>query len=194
MSEEKGGSKTNWVILVIIGVVLVLAVAGFFTWRYYQAKKVEDIANQIMANPDAFKNGTSKTSSTTGKIDQNLVGTWDTGCLVPDSNSPWSERHQFIIRADGTATHTRWSGDDHNCSPTMTLTDNYILNFPGNNQINLVSAEAKGTMYDIYQVSGSTLLFGHGFCNCSIAGSVDGGATAGGRFTRLNEFLKYQKK
>jgi len=185
--ENQGGSKTTWIIAVVVGVVLVILAAAFFTWRYFQGKGVEETANQVM---DGTINS-STTKSSSGKIDQNLVGTWDTGCLVPDPNSPWAEEHKFVISANGKAVHTRSSGES--CAGLRSDGDqNYTITIPTKDQINLSSSE--GTIYDIYSVAGNDLYFGHGFCSCSNAGSINGGATEAGRFTRLNQFLKYQKK
>lgn len=199
IEEKKDGSKSSWIILVIVVAVLVFTVAGFFTWRYYQAKKVEDLANQVMDNPDAFKN----------KIDQNLVGTWESDCLVPDPDSKWAEKHKYVIKSDGTATHTRQDWEMNDCTsvqPAGLITDQIKLSIPSVGKINqtIVSEEnsrpnpnapASATiMYDIYQVSGNTLEFGWGFRGDNLAYDGKTGSTEGDRFTTLNSFIKYQKK
>ena len=135
------------------------------------------------------------TSQTTGaKIDPNLINQWDTGCLVPDPNSQWAERHTFDIRSDGTATHKRYSGDSCEAM-AIDNTDAIYYKIPSDNTINLSysSGIANGTtIYDIYQVSGDTLKFGHGFCNCSTGGNL--GMSESDRFTGLNNFLLYKKQ
>ncbi|KKP92598.1 MAG: hypothetical protein UR98_C0022G0006 [Parcubacteria group bacterium GW2011_GWA1_36_12] len=211
MPEEKtGGSKSSWIILVVVGAVFLLAVAGFFTWRYYQAKKVDDLANQIMANPSAFKNGTSPNTSTktNGKIDQNLVGTWESDCLVPDPGSKWAEKHKYVINSDGTAIHTRQDWEMNDCTsvqPTGLITDQIKLSIPSAGKIDqtIVSEEnsrsnpnapASGmVMYDIYQVSGSTLEFGWGFRD-DVPYDGKTGSSDGDRFTTLNSYIVYNKK
>ena len=95
-----------------------------------------------------------------------LTGNWETDCLTPDADSDWAEKHIFTISSDGTAIHHRWSGGS--CA---TLKDdganNYKLTYPASGQINFTDNGNGSTFYDIYQISGSALYFGHGFCNCA---------------------------
>lgn len=134
------------------------------------------------------------TVSAPGSLDQNLVGDWDTGCLVPDPKSPWAERHTFAIKSDGTGHHTRYSGNS--CATLASdLNDNVNFTSTGQEKINLsyTSGVAAGvTIYDIYQVAGNTLEFGHGFCNCVGNGKL--GNSEGDRYTALNDFLLYKKQ
>ena len=123
-----------------------------------------------------------------------LTGNWETDCLTPDADSDWAEKHIFTISSDGTAIHHRWSGGS--CA---TLKDdganNYKLTYPASGQINFTDNGNGSTFYDIYQISGSALYFGHGFCNCAKdLASGTFGATPSTRFSILNTFLKYQKK
>jgi hypothetical protein len=111
---------------------------------------------------------------------------------VPDPNSPWAERHEFSINSDGTATHWRYSGDS--CAGIVKEEpQNYTLTIPTVGQINFVDASGAGTFYDIYQISGSTLQFGHGFRVTYPAGMTFG-LSEGQRFTSLNTFLAYKKQ
>ena len=197
MPEEIKPTKSNatLIILIVIGIIIVAGIAVFFVYRYYQAKKVDQTVEEILANPDAFKNGTTKTTTpkSTGKIDSNLVGNWDTGCLVPDPNSPWAEQHTFKIESNGNATHTRSTGDT--CAGLkQDHFEEYQISIPSANQINLIAKTAnEPSIYDIYAVSGNTLKFGHGFCNCSKLCSASGGSTEGDRISCLNDFLVYKK-
>ncbi len=129
-----------------------------------------------------------------GSIDQNLIGNWDTGCLVPDPKSPWAERHTFSIKSDGTANHKRYSGNS--ClKMAADQDDNGNFTVPSTGKINLsyTTGFAAGvTVYDIYQISGTTLKFGHGFCNCTGNGKNGGSETD--RFTAPNNFLLYKKQ
>lgn len=186
-NEPKKGSGKSC--LVVAGIILLtLAIIfGLYFGLAYILRKVN--------NQETGTTTTTETTKSSGKIDQNLVGEWDTGCLVPDPNSPWAEQHHFSIKSDGTAIHTRKSGET--CAGlNLDNTDAAKMTVPAAGEINIAftSGVAAGTtIYDIYQVSGNTLLFGHGFCNCTDAGSASGGATAGDRFNRLNTFLSYKK-
>ena len=173
-----------WIIIFFFAGIILLIVLYFGgAWVLHKVNK----------NIPESKN-TSQTT-TGSKIDPNLIDQWDTGCLVPDPDSKWAERHTFDIRSDGTATHKRYSGDS--CG-TMVVdnTDNIYYKIPSDGKINLTysSGIANGTtIYDIYQVSGDTLKFGHGFCNCAATGGNLGTSEAE-RFTGLNNFLLYKKQ
>lgn len=147
------------------------------------------------------------TATKTNK-DSRLIGTWDTGCLTPDANSPYSEKHTFVIMEDGeTAVKTDITYDAVNCTGSVSLNQatNFVLEIKGTVDetataslpINLTAASGTtsgSTIYDIYQVTATTLLFGHGFRNTfSYAGAESGGATEAGRISSLNEYLVYKK-
>lgn len=125
-----------------------------------------------------------------------LVGTWLSACLVPDLNSAWSEQHQFVIKADGTAVYTRWSSADHVCTHGNDIaTRNYVYSIPAVGQINLTDNDAEATIYDMYQLSGTTLKFGHGFQTHYAAGyDATQGGTAANRFHVLNDYIVYTKQ
>ena len=148
---------------------------------------------------ESIENGeTSKEvdSEESGKFDQNLVGTWVSDCLVPDPDSPWSEKHQFVIKSDGSAIHTRWSSSGYECMAGETMTNNYKLTTPSAGQIDIKDTDLNQTMYDIYKISGNTLLFGHGFRGDSTEMQVKDnnfGLNPETRFTTLNEFIVYKK-
>lgn len=184
IEEVKPAKKRNcWLIVLIVILILVVLTGLYFgvTWILRRAN-----------------NGGISTSTSTSKIsDSALVGEWDTGCLVPDPNSPWAERHIFTINSNGTANHKRYSGE--NCGVIkQDNSDDITFTIPASGQINLTftSGVATGsTTYDIYKVSGDTLLFGHGFCNCakdSLTG--DFGLTEATRFSAINNFLVYKKQ
>lgn len=126
------------------------------------------------------------------KIDPNLIASWDTGCLVPDEGSDWAERHTFSFNSNGTANHKRYSGGRLCNNLTVDHNDNFTWEIVGNGQINLYYSTG-GKIYDIYQISGDTLKFGHGFCNCTSSGGKYGGSD-GDRFVQLNNFLLYKKQ
>ena len=126
--------------------------------------------------------------------DPQLIGTWKTPCLIPDSNSPWAEQHIFVINDDGTANHKRLSGE--NCDSLKQDTDeNISYKITAIGKINLTYTDGKNsgqTIYDIYKATPVELRFGSGFCNCT---STEGkfGASDSDRFTKLNDYLIYKK-
>lgn len=175
-----------WKIIVLVCVILAV-IAGGYLGLAWVLRKVNNA-------------GTSSTATKSGSnYDQKLMGTWVSGCLVPDPNSPWSEKHQFIFQSNGTAVHTRWSNDTmaHNCSPSGTvgtLVNNYKFTIPASGQINLADQEAGQTYYDIYQISGTTLLFGHGFRGDNSTYASRTGASESDRIDSLNNYIAYTKQ
>jgi hypothetical protein len=182
LNQPKKSSAWWKYLLIILSVIAILFL--IYLILAYVANKID---SKYVTNTN-MPSATTKTSDS--KIDSALVGTWDTGCLVPDPGSPWAEEHKFVIGSDGKAVHTRSSGES--CAALRSDGDqNYTITIPASGQINLASSA--GSIYDMYQVSGNTLKFGHGFCNCTKLCSVSGGATEGDRITCLNEFLVYKK-
>jgi len=213
MRKPKGISALVLVILVVV--ILIILSGGFFFLRDFLpesnknnpelenaiANTEEQFAQRANANQNsntaAATNTTvnANTNTTTVTSGQELVGTWTSDCLVPDVNSPWSEKHQFVIKADGTAVHTRWSSGGHDCSPEDTLVNDYQYTIPGSGQINLTDLDAGATIYDIYQITGSNLLFGHGFQAKYPAGyDATQGNSSGHRFYVLNSYIVYHKQ
>lgn len=205
MPEEQT-KKGIWVTLIIVFVILVIIVGGYFGLAAILRKVNEGSVIQPTTS------GAPNAQTATGKFtDQNLVGTWESDCLVPDPNSKWAEKHKFVILKDGTATHTRLDWELNDCTtlqPTGTITDQFKLTIPSSGKINLtyVSSQnprmtesqagqfAGAVIYDIYQVTGSTLEFGHGFRGDNLAyGSKTGGSDSD-RFDSLNSFIVYKKK
>ncbi|MFH0952570.1 MAG: hypothetical protein V1838_05355, partial [Patescibacteria group bacterium] len=102
---------------------------------------------------------------------------------------------QFVINADGTAVYTRWSAYDHSCSPTDTAIRNYQYTLPSAGQIDLTDIDQGETIYDMYQVTGATLEFGHGFQAHYPAGfDATQGSSATNRFSVLNDYIVYTKQ
>lgn len=125
---------------------------------------------------------TNQASEATSKVPSELVGTWQSECLTPDPDSPWSEKHQFEIDGEGWATHTRWDWDVVGCTGNMnTQTNEYMIEFPSAGKIDLIDMGEGQTMNDVYQLTGGTLLFGHGFRNTFSYS------------TSYNEYIRYQK-
>ena len=157
----------------------------------------EAAAVEAEEDDESSKSETSQSSDEIlDEFDENLVGTWVSDCLVPDPDSPWSEKHQFVIRSDGSAVHTRWSSSGHECVPDETIINNYTLTIPSPGQIDIKDNDLNQTIYDIYEISGNTLLFGHGFRGDSDAMQVKDnnfGLNPETRFTTLNEFIVYKK-
>ncbi|MBI4004527.1 lipocalin family protein, partial [Candidatus Roizmanbacteria bacterium] len=128
----------------------------------------------------------------TGKIDSNLIASWDTGCLIPDAYSAYAERHTFVFNTNETANHKRYMGSS--CT-TMVVDKNEDMTWKilGSGKINLYYTNTGGAIYDIYEITDNKLRFGHGFCNCSYSGGSYGFSNED-RFSRLNDFLLYKKQ
>ena len=184
--ENQQKPKSRWKPLLIVLGVIVLIFGLYFGLAW-----VLRVVNDKYLPEET---GSASKPASSLKVDEVLVGTWDTGCLVPDANSPWAERHTFTINSNSTANHKRYSG---NSCAALAVDNDDNLNFtiPESKKINLTytSGIAAGTTaYDIYQISGNTLKFGHGFCNCSSSGGKYGTSEAD-RFIQLNDFLVYKK-
>ncbi len=202
MAEPK---KSNLkIILIIVGVILILAGGGYLISRMFffgSTSENDKIIDDLLSGKTSpTTTSASSSSQKGGKFDQALVGTWTSECLVPDQDSPWSEKHQFVINADGSAVHTRWSSDDHGCGPSGypgTLTNNYKMTVAKTatsgalGQINLLDTGENATYYDVYQVNGNTLKFGHGFRNDFPYDA--NGTSEGARIATLNDYIVYSK-
>lgn len=164
--------------------------------------------NNATVSEGGAGNPSPNPSTSTGNKDSRLIGTWNTGCLTPDADSPYSEKHTFVIMEDGeTAVKTDINYDKQNCigNTIVNKSTSFVLEIKGRvNEavtetlaINLTAAggdTSGSTLYDIYQVTGTTLLFGHGFRNLlSYAGAESGGVTEAGRISTLNQYLVYKK-
>lgn len=174
--------RGNSLLIILLVVIILLLVMLFIWWRMFFGFRGGDVSEEIIpenSTSEPMKPSASKKVT----IDPALVGTWESDCLVPDAGSPWSEKHQFIINADGTARHTRWSSDGHACAPETTMVDKYKINTPSSGKIELTTLEGVGPSEDIYQVSGNTLLFGHGFRNDLPYAK-----------NTLNQYIVYKKK
>lgn len=188
--NQRGAAHLLLIIVLVLGVLAIVGFVGYRVWsaRWQKAadKKVEE----------AIKSTSPGATADQPAPDDQLVGKWETGCLVPDPDSDWAEKHQFVIEGNK-ATHTRWSNDtaSRDCAnPTMTLVNNYTITVPAGGQINLFDSEAQATIYDIYKVDGSNLLFGHGFRGDNATYSVNNGDSASTRIESLNPYLVYKKQ
>ena len=182
-------STSPWRVALVIAII----VGGYFGLAW-----VLRTVDSPTAPQEADQQETDEATETTaqsGVVDQDIVGEWDTGCLVPDPDSKWAERHTFTISSDGTANHKRYSGES--CGTLAVDHDDditYVIPEKGKINLTFVDLEpAGGASYDIYSVAGGVLKFGHGFCNCTPTDGNYGGSEAE-RFTRLNNFLAYKKQ
>jgi hypothetical protein len=194
--KNKNGFAPIWMILFIL--VVLMAFCIFIYWRMFFSGPSEEMSNVVEKKISEAQNSQNSPrptvpSSQSSQKDAALVGTWLSDCLVPDPGSPWSEKHQFVINSDGTAVHTRWSSSGHDCSPETTLTDKYQYEIPASGQINLLDIEKGATIYDIYQISGSRLYFGHGFRGDHLAYPGKFGGSSADRINNLNSYIAYQK-
>lgn len=171
----------------------VLVIALLFVGYLVLAFVLHRIDRGSIANQS---DGDQTTVVEPGSIDQNLVGTWETDCLVPVVGNKWAEKHQFVIE-DDKATHTRWSDDSgaNNCDkPNMTLVNRYTYTVPTNGQINFNDIENGVSFFDIYKNEGSALEFGHGFRKDYTGANKINGDTEANRIDSLNVYLIYKKK
>lgn len=210
MSEENGVVKPNkshsGKTLVIIAGIIVLVLAIIFGLYFGLAFVLRKINNET-----AGPTGNTITDTSEKLTDKNLIGTWESDCLVPDQDSKWAEKHKFVINADGTATHTRQDWAMNDCTsvqPTGLITDQFELTIPLSGKINLtytgvtnsrmdaaqLAQFAGQSIYDIYQVSGKTLEFGHGFRGDNLSYGGKTGSSESDRFDTLNSFIIYSKK
>ena len=196
-------NKSLAIKLAVIFIILIILIFGgwFFMFFWGGEEKNPDFEN-ININAPVFNNDNStvinkntniqNTNSTVANV---LTGTWVSECLVPDAGSPWSEKHQFVIKTDGTAVHTRFSSYDHNCNTTGPIIAEYRYTLPATGQINLTDQNTGDTIYDMYQITSNTLLFGHGFQAKYPAGyDATQGFFASRRFSVLNNYIVYYKK
>ena len=184
--ESKSSCLKASVIIIIIFVVLI---GGYFGLAWVLRTVNEKYGSET--TPSENSGGKDDTN-----IDKNLIGEWESECLTPDPNSPWAEKHYFKINSDGTATHIRWSSDQaFNCtSVSMTLTTEYTIKTPATGKIDFIDKESGATSYDIYQISGNTLLFGHGFRGDNLPYGTKFGGSESERIDTLNQFIVYTKK
>lgn len=184
-------SKLLLVAVLVVGVIL----AGYFGL----ASVLHNLDKPSSLNQKAIQQQVEETPQTSNKTqgssDQGLIGNWDTGCLVPDPKSPWAERHTFTLNSNGTGIHKRYSSNT--CEKlTEDLTDdlNWVIPSAGKINLSYKSGMAAGyTLYDIYEVSGNTLKFGHGFRTSYTGASKITGENEANRFDTLNTFLIYKK-
>lgn len=199
-------AMASWKIVLIIFLVLVV-VFGAYLGLAWILRKVDDSGT----NPTTTTQTASKPS---GNFDKALVGTWESDCLVPKLDEKWAEKHQIIIKSDGTATQTGRSWFMNDCTtlqPENTVISKYNLSIPINGKINFTytgydnpqmdkdlqqsSKIAIGaTFYDIYQVSGNTLEFGQGFRGDNLPYGTHFGGSEAERIDSLNSFIVYKKK
>lgn len=188
--EAPKKSKSFWWVLVIVVLIVLIYSVNFFFPLSGLISAVSDLANGRGASKNLAKTEQSST------VDQNIVGNWDTGCLIPKIGDPWAERHTFTISSDGTANHKRYTGV--NCDAmAVDHDDDMKLSVPSMGKVDISYTKgiaAGGKVYDVYQVSGNTLKFGHGFCNCTkdLAGGTFG--QSDDKRPSLNDFLAYKKQ
>lgn len=124
-----------------------------------------------------------------------MIGNWNTGCLIADRRNPLAEKHEFIIKENGTAQHWRSSGlNCENLSREKT-TNNYKIEIPEVGKINFIALDnSSDTIYDIYKFEGNIIYFGHGPRDWYPLSLRNFGGSLETRFDVLNTFLKYKKQ
>lgn len=122
-----------------------------------------------------------------------LIGSWKSGCLIPDDNSDYAEQHYFVFYPNRTATHTRETFYKKSCAGSdMTLVNNYSYTIPVAGQINFTDLANGSTFYDIYMVQTGNLIFGHGFRN-TLPYPTTTGSSESDRIATLNQYIVYTK-
>jgi len=183
-------------LIVVIFLAGLICFGGYVAWLMFgfmlpwEENGVPDEINSKTATSTATTTDTSKNA------DSQIIGVWESECLIPDPESKWAEKHQFTLESEGTAVHIRWSNDTvtRDCDqPTTTLTNKYTYEIPSAGQIDLHDTEEGVDTYDIYKISGNTLLFGHGFRNNVPYPSTHGTSSAD-RLNSLNTYIEYKKK
>jgi hypothetical protein len=199
MKKGNKGSATVWAIIIIL--IFVIIVGGYFFWRFFLSEPQELTPGQEKQIEEASEKTSpeEQPTSESSQMDSKLVGTWVSDCLVPDPDSDWAEKHQFEIKNDGTAVHTRWSDTSglNNCEQnSMTLVNNYKCTTVEEGKINLYDTDEGVTIYDIYQVMGNNLTFGHGFRGDSPSHPYpkNQGDSSENRIESLNKYIIYKKK
>lgn len=163
----------------------------------------ENIENAMQLIQDTFRyyTETSDNNEDTTELHENadipigdneLLGYWESACLVPDPQSDWAERHSFEIDSQY-AIHTieEWYAPNCNGSGTTTIIE-YSYEIPTKREINLTNTISGTVIYDIYEVSDGTLLLGHGFRN-NLPYPDSVGLSEEDRISTLNDYIIYQK-
>lgn len=179
-------------VIVVIGGLVMFLFVGYLGLAYV----LRTLDKPVSSSPSQAQGGNLQ-QATKGTADKNLVGTWETDCLVPKANEKWAEKHQFVIEGNK-AIHTRWSdwSGANNCDKksAMTLVNKYTYTVPASGQINLTDTENGITTFDMYAVNGPTLEFGHGFRLSYAGASKLNGETEANRIDTLNTYLVYKKQ
>ncbi|HLN18571.1 MAG TPA: hypothetical protein VK255_00185 [Patescibacteria group bacterium] len=193
MKQKYKGVGPIWILFIILGCLAVFAVVVylFYTGGNWQEYWEKNYPGEMRSAPPG---GVESKKNT---VDPRIIGTWESDCLVPDLHSKWAEQHRIVINADGTAKHTRWSNDASvkgNCKVnSMELNDDFTYTIPTQGKINFHWISAGGNMYDMYEVTASTILFGHGFRGDHAQWGNKSGGSEGDRFDTLNQFINYKK-
>ncbi|MFH0853558.1 MAG: hypothetical protein V1853_04075 [bacterium] len=172
---------------------LILTVGVFLTGAGCEKNNNQNANQSANTKTNSTLNQNTSASASQSAVPEELIGTWKSVCLTPDPDSPWSEMHQFEIDSEAWATHTRWDWNQPGCTGTMnTITSEYLIEFPGTDQINLVDMGEGENIYDIYSLTAEGLYFGHGFRN-NLPYSTTYGESATTRISTLNQYIQYQK-
>lgn len=197
--------------IILLVCASLLVVFGAYLGLAAILKKLD---SPLIATNSSPTDNSKSTESVSGKFDKTLVGTWESDCLVPNPENKWAEKHQIIIKSDGTATQTRWSWFMNDCTtlqPELIIVSKYKLAVPIAGKINFTytdynnpqmskelqqasKIEIGATFYDIYKVSGNTLEFGQGFRGDNLPYGAKFGGSEMERIDSLNSYIVYKKK
>ena len=196
--KTKGVNKGLLTMIVILIVIFLLAMLGLVFYLVKAGQPFSHTSKDKVAFDKIYKEGAKTKSAGSIKAGANpeyqkMIGKWDTGCLVPDSKSPWAEKHEFIFNGDATAQHFRWSGDSCATLTKDAFTQRYRVEISGLGKVDLIAIDDGQNIYDIYKIEGNSLYLGHGFRTNYPAGMENFGQTPEARFNSLNTFLKYNK-
>lgn len=200
----------SWKIILLVFVIL-----GFILGAYLGLAAILRKFDKGQTASSSSSNTDSKSAkSVSSNFDKNLVGTWESECLVPKLDEKWAQKDQIIIKSDGTAIHTGWNWFMNDCTtlqPENTVVTGYNLSVPLSGKINFTytaynnpqmsadlqktaKIEIGATFYDIYKVSGNTLEFGQGFRGDNLPYGAKFGGSDAERIDSLNSYIVYKKK
>jgi hypothetical protein len=196
--------KKELMLILIFALILIAAIFGFrklsqnpstelktspAASKTEEAKKPAEpkIEDLVTANQDVFLGNRVEYKK--------MIGYWDTGCLIADPKNPLAEKHIFIFNENGTAQHSRLSGNSCETLQKEKTTNNYKIEIPAAGKINFIALNTDSdNIYDVYKAEINILYFGHGPRDWYPLSLRNFGGSLETRFDALNTFLKYKKQ
>lgn len=176
----------------VLTILIIVLLVGAGVLFYLKIGMGYNFANIWDSFSEKEQNATSVRVNSVPEEYQKFVGSWDTGCLVPNLRDAYAEKHEFKFLSDGTATHWRWMGES--CSTlTKESPEEYKISLKEGGKVDFIDRPSGSTViFDIFSFENDSLFFGHGFNN-GMSSSTNSGGSEGDRFNGLNKFLAYKK-